>query len=179
MAVAMRDFAYDQAFPVSGGDAAQPISEMRLRVSGGRNHDVSLTIHEVDVAVRERGGPDDASVVMALRMIESGCAEIERWAETLGAQHVVDPWLDSCAQWIAGVGATLVSAFMYEDGPERRVALALAAEESSMRLLMGVDREGKETVAMLRNLDSNAAHAASELAQRLELADRVLHTRAG
>ena len=167
----MRDFAYDQ---VSG----HPISEMRLRVSGGRNHDLSLTIHEVDVAVRERGGPDDASIVMALRMIESGCSEVERWAETLGAQHVVDPWLDSCAQWISGVGETLVSAFNYQDGRERRIALALAAEESSMRMIMGVEREGAETVAMLKNLDGNAARAAHDLVRRVELADRILRARA-
>ena len=167
----MRDFAYDH---VSG----HPISEMRLRVSGGRNHDVSLTIHEVDLAVRERGGADDATLVMALRMIESGSREVERWAETLGAQHVVDPWLDSCAQWVAGIGATLVSAFGYDEGRERRIAIALAAEESSMRLLMGVDREGAETVAMLKNLDGNAARVARDLVDRIELADRILRSRA-
>lgn len=167
----MRDFAYDHA-------SGHPISEMRLRVSGGRNHDVSLTIHEVDLAVRERGGADDATLVMALRMIESGSREVERWAETLGAQHVVDPWLDSCAQWVAGVGSTLVSAFSYDDGRERRIALALASEESSMRLLMGVEREGAETVAMLKNLDGNAARAAQDLVSRIELADRILRARA-
>lgn len=171
MASAMRDFAYDQA-------SGHPISEMRLRASGGRNHDVSLTIHEVDIAVRERGGPDDASIVMALRMIESGCGEVERWAETLGAQHVVDPWLDSCAQWISGIGSTLVSAFGYGDGRERRIALSLASEESSMRLLMGVEREGAETVAMLKNLDGNAARVAHDLVCRIELADRILRARA-
>ena len=167
----MRDFAYDHA-------SGHPISEMRLRVSGGRNQDVSWTIHEVDLAVRERGGPDDASIVMALRMIESACGEVERWAETLGAQHVVDPWLDSCAQWIAGIGETLVSAFTYREGRERRIALALASEESSMRLLMGVEREGAETVAILKNLDGNAARVAHDLVRRIELADRILRARA-
>lgn len=171
----MRDFAYDESSPLSSG---HPISEMRLRVSEGRNHDVSLTIHEVDLAVRERGGPDDASIVMVLRLIETGCSEVERCGETLGAQHVVDPWLDSCAQWVAGVGETLVSAFTYEDGRERRIALALAAEESSMRLIMGVEREGAETVAMLKNLDGNAARVARDLVSRLELADRILRARA-
>jgi hypothetical protein len=48
-----------------------------------------------------------------------------------------------------------------------------------MRLLMGIERESVETVAMLRNLDGNAARAASELAERLLLADRVLHARTG
>jgi hypothetical protein len=167
----MRDFAYDHA-------SGHPISEMRLRVSGGRNHDVSLTIHEVDLAVRERGGPDDASIVMVLRLIETGCNDVERHAEMLGAQHVVDPWLDSCAQWIAGIGATLVSAFTYDDGRERRIALSLASEESSMRLLMGVEREGAETVAMLKNLDGNAARVARDLVSRIELADRILRARA-
>ncbi len=168
----MPNFAYDHA-------SERPQSEMRLRVADGRNHEVELTIHEVELAIREHGTADDVGLLMALRLVDGAATELERWGETLGAQHVVDPWLDSCAQWIAGVGATIVSAFMYEDGPERRVALALAAEESSMRLLMGVDREGKETVAMLRNLDGSAARAASELAERLDLADRVLHTRAG
>ncbi len=168
----MPNFAYDRA-------SERPQSEMRLRVADGRNHEVELTLHEVDLAIRENGSTADAGLVMALRLVENAASDVERWAETLGAQHVCDPWLDSCAQWIAGVGATLVSAFMYEEGPERRVALALAAEESSMRLLMGIEREGVETVAMLRNLDGNAARAASELAERLGLADRVLHARVG
>ena len=152
---------------------------MRIRVAEGRGHEVALTIHEVDLAVRENGSEGDSGLVMALRMIEGAAAIVERWATTLGAQHVCDPWLDSCAQWVAGVGSTLVSAFTYGDGPERRIALALAAEESSMRLLMGVEREGSETVAMLRNLDGNAARAASELVERIDVADRMLHARAG
>jgi hypothetical protein len=166
----MPNFAFDSA-------SGHPISEMRLRVAQGRGHDVSLTIHEVDVAVRERGGVDDAGIVMALRMIENGCSDVERWAETLGAQHVCDPWLDSCAQWVAGIGSTLVSAFSYDDGRERHIALSLASEESAMRLLMGVEREGLETIAMLKNLDGNAARAASELVARIELADRILRAR--
>lgn len=149
---------------------------MRMRVLG-RAGDVADAVHEVDAVVRERGSSADAGIVMVLRLIERACDEVERWATTLGAQHVCDGWLDSCAHWVTGVSATLVSAFAYDDGPERRTTMALAAEESSMRLLMGIDREGNETVAMLRNLDGNAARAASELVARIELADRILHAR--
>jgi len=156
--------------------AYAPQSEMRLRVVG-RAGDVALAVYEVDFAVRERGGANDAGIVMALKLIEQACADLDRWATTLGAQHVCDPWLDACAQWVSGVGATLVSAFSYDEGPERRIALELAAEESSMRLLMGVERAGSETVAVLRNLDGNAARAASELVARIDLADRILHAR--
>jgi len=148
-----------------------------MRVAVGRGGDVALAIHEVDLAVRECGGSDDAGIVMVLKLIERATAEIERWSITLGAQHVCDSWLDACAQWVTGVSATLVSAFSYGEGPERRVSLALAAEESSMRLLMGLEREGNETVAVLRNLDGNAARAASELVARIDLADRILHAR--
>ena len=148
-----------------------------MRVAVGRSGDVALTVHEVDLAVQERGSRDDAGIVMVLRLIERASAELEGWAKLLGAQHVCDGWLDSCTQWVTGVGSTLVSAFSYEEGPERKIALALAAEESSMRLLMGVEREGTETIAVLRNLDRNAARAASELAARIDLADRILHAR--
>ena len=144
----------------------------------GRASDVALAVHEVDLAVRERGTTYDAGIVMVLRLVERASSELERWATTLGAQHVCDGWLDSCAQWVTGIGSTLVSAFSYEDGPERRIALALAAEESQMRLLMGVAREGAETIAVLKNLDRNAARAATELASRIDLADRVLQARA-
>jgi hypothetical protein len=138
---------------------------------------MGFCVHEVDAAIQQHGGPDDAGIVMVLKLIETAASEVERFATVLGAQHVCDAWLDSCEQWVAGVSGTLVSAFSYAEGPERRVALALAAEESSMRLLMGVEREGRETVAVLRNLDSTAARAASELASRIDLADRILHAR--
>jgi len=148
-----------------------------MRVSVGRVGDVALTVHEVDLAIRERGSPGDAGLVMVLQLIETACGELEDWVKMLGAQHVCDAWLDSCAQWVAGVGSTLVSAFSYEDGAERQVSLALAAEESAMRRLMGLDREGAETIAVLRNLDGKAARAATELAARIDLADRLLHSR--
>ncbi|HEY1958775.1 MAG TPA: hypothetical protein VGH28_24340 [Polyangiaceae bacterium] len=148
-----------------------------MRVATGRASEVSLSVHEVDVAVHEGGTADDAGIVMVMRLIERASADLDRWSVTLGAQHVCDGWLDSCAQWVAGVGGTLVSAFSYGDGPERKIALALAAEESSMRLLMGMEREGKETISVLKNLDGNAARAAGELAARIELADRILQAR--
>jgi hypothetical protein len=156
---------------------SHPKSETRLRVAVGRAGDVSLAVYEVDLAVRERGASGDDGVVMVMRLIERASAELEHWSTTLGAQHVCDAWLDACAQWVLGVGSTLVSAFSYDEGPERHVALQLAAEESAMRLLMGLDRQGQETIAMLKNLDGNAARAATELAARIELADRILHAR--
>ncbi len=166
----MGDFALKDA-PRSG-----PRSETRIRVSG-RHGDIAFAVQEVDWAVRERGSQDDAGIVMALNLIERGVAEVESRVITLGAQHVADPWLDKCAQWVAGVSATLVSAFSYDDDRERYIGFELAAEESSMRLLMGIEREGSETVSMLRNLDCNAARAASELVARIDLADRILRAR--
>ena len=171
----MNDFAWNK---LSSEEAsAHPRSQTRMKVASGRVGDVSLALDEVQYAVRTRGTPDDAGILMALRLVEGACADLERWSTTLGAQHVCDAWLDSCAKWASGIGETLVSAFSYDDGPERRIALALAAEESSMRLLMGVEREGKETIAMLKNLDRNAAESARELASRIELADRILQAR--
>ena len=147
-----------------------------MRVTG-RAGEGALAVHEVDLAVRESGTSADAGIVMAMRLIERACADLESWSTTLGAQHVCDRWLDACSQWVTGVCSTLVSAFSYSEGPERRTGLALAAEESSMRLLMGFEREGSETVAVLRNLDGNAAKAASELVARIDLADRILRAR--
>ncbi len=169
----MPHFAWDQNY---SNRPLGPQSETRMRIAG-RGGDVSFAVQEVDLAVREHGGSDDAGIVMVLKLIERAAAEVDRWSVMLGAQHVCDPWLDSCAQWVNGVGSTLVSAFSYDEGPERQTALALAAEESSMRLLMGVEREGNETVAVLRNLDGNAARAASELVARIDLADRILRAR--
>jgi hypothetical protein len=146
-----------------------------MRAAPGRQGDVTFSVEEVELAVQQAGGQNEAGIVMVLKLVERAAREVERWSIVLGAQHVCDAWLDSCGQWVSGVSATLVSAFSYGEGPERRVALELAAEESSMRLLMGLEREGRETVAVLRNLDSNAARAASELAARIEMADRILH----
>lgn len=134
-----------------------------------------FSVEEVELAMQQAGQKDEG-VVTVLKLVERGAREVERWSIALGAQHVCDAWLDSCGQWVAGVSATLVSALSYGDGPERRVALELAAEESSMRLLMGLEREGRETVAVLRNLDSKAARAASELAARIEMVDRMLRS---
>ena len=171
----MNDFAWNK---LSSEEAsAHPRSQTRMKIASERVGDVSLALDEIQYAVRTRDTPDDAGILMALRLVEGACADLERWAITLGAQHVCDAWLDSCAKWASGIGETLVSAFSYDDGPERRIALALAAEESSMRLLMGVEREGKETTAMLKNLDRNAAESARELASRIELADRILQAR--
>jgi len=157
----------------------RPRSEARIRVATGRRGDITLTVHEVGLAVREHGSAGDEEIVAALRDVEQASRDLEQWVVMLGAQHICDGWQQTCADWIGGVGATLVSAFCcYPDGPERHVALELAAEESSMRILMGIEREGKETVAVLRNLDGNAARAAFELAARIDLADRVLRMRA-
>jgi len=172
---AMNDFAWKGYFEPQ--ESERPRSQTRLRVVRGRASDVALCVHEVDLAVHERGTSDDGGIVMAMRLVERACSDLDRWSIMLGAQHVCDAWLDSCAQWVAGVGSTLVSAFSYAEGPERRIALALAAEESSMRLLMGMEREGKETIAVLKNLDGNAARAATELSARIELADRILQAR--
>jgi hypothetical protein len=146
-----------------------------MRSVPGRQGDVVFSVHEVELALERVGGGTRGGLVEALKLIEQAAAEVERWSIVLGAQHICDTWLDSCGQWVTGVCATLVSAFSYVEGPERRVALELAAEESSMRLIMGLEREGKETVAMLRNLDGQAARAASELAARIDLADQLLH----
>ena len=144
-----------------------PPSETRLRTVA------QSPISDLDGAMKRCGG--DLGIIMLLRQIEQGVGAVERCASGLGATYVCDAWLDSCEQWLAGLCGNLVSAFSYPEGPERRISLELAAEESSMRLLMGLEREGKETVAVLRNLDGSAARAASELVARIDLADRMLH----
>ncbi len=157
---------------------SHPRSDVRLRVAPGRGG-ASLTTYEIDLAIREHGSREDSEIADAMRAVEQALAELDRWVVALGAQHVCDAWLETCGDWIGGVGATIVSAFSsYPRERERRLALELAAEESSMRILMGIEREGLEIVAVLRNLDGNAARAAFELTARIDLADRVLRSRA-
>lgn len=170
----MPNFAWKKTTPQP--ERVGPRSETRMRI-GGRAGDIAFAVQEVDIAVQARGTASDTGIVMAFKLIERAVSELERWTITLGAHHICDPWLDACAQWVTGVSATLVSAFSYDDGAERRIGFELAAEESSMRLLMGVERGGMETVAVLRNLDGNAARAASELVARIDLADRILRAR--
>jgi hypothetical protein len=116
----------------------------------------------------------DRGIVQWLRMVQRAAAEVEHRTRLLGADHVTKAWLEASLEWFLAVSGTLVSAFSYE-GAERGVALELAAEESSMRLLMGLEREGSEATSVLRNLDGGAARAAAELVARIDLADRMLH----
>ncbi len=156
-----------------------PHSEVRLRPKTGRDGDLSLTLYEIDLAIHEHGAPGDEEIAWAMRAVEEARALLDQWVVALGAQHVCAEWLETCADWIGGVGATIVSAFCwYPGGKERKLALELAAEESTMRISMGIEREGMETVSVLRNLDGNAARAAFELTARIDLADRVLRARA-
>ncbi len=135
---------------------------------------MALALQGVEETVREHGTRADTGIVTTLALVERAAADVEKWTRDLGCPHVTRTWLEACAEWMTGVASALACAFAYE-GAQRRVALELAAEESSMRLLMGVEREGAETVAILRNLDGGAARAATELAARIDLADRMLH----
>jgi hypothetical protein len=153
-----------------------PRSETRLRTVLGCEADMALAVSAIEVAIQRRGTSADNGILTSLRMVERATIDLERWTRTLGASHVTEPWLEKCTDWLTAVSETLQAALSYE-GAERDMALELAAEESSTRLLMGLEREGTEAVAMLRNLDSGAARAAAELVARVDLADRMLHAR--
>jgi len=137
---------------------------------------MALAVSAVELAIQRHGSSADSGILTSLRMVERASSDLERWTRTLGAGHVTEAWLEKCGDWLTAVSETLQAAFSYE-GAERQVALELAAEESSTRLLTGLEREGTEAVAILRNLDGNAARAAAELVARVDLADRMLHAR--
>jgi hypothetical protein len=167
---------WDVGAEVGEPPTATPRSETRLRTVLGCEADMALAVSSVETIIRRRGTSADNGNLTSLRMVERATTDLERWTRTLGAGHVTQPWLEKCTDWLTAVSETLQGAFSYE-GKERHVSLQLAAEESSTRLLMGLEREGTEAVAILRNLDSGAARAAAELAARIDLADRMLHAR--
>lgn len=167
----MATFAYDVDDAVPATPRVAPHSEMRLRTPHGCTAEMAEAANAVERAARDGA---DRSVVLWLRMVQRAATEVEQHTRQLGADHVTKAWLEASLEWFTTVSGALVSAFSY-DGAERHVALELTAEESSMRLLMGLEREGTEAAAVLRNLDGNAARAAAELAACIDLADRMLH----
>lgn len=169
----MATFAYDfdnDATPTPA-PRVSPRSETRLRTPYGCTAEMAEAADAVDLGTR-RGA--DRGIVQWLRMVQRAAAEVEHRTRLLGAEDVTKAWLEASREWFVAVSGTLVSAFSYE-GAERSVALELAAEESSMRLLTGLEREGNEATSVLRNLDGGAARAAAELVARIDLADRMLH----
>jgi hypothetical protein len=167
----MATFAYDFDDAVPAAPRVAPRSEMRLRTPYGCTTEMAEAANAVELAARDGA---DRSVVLWLRMVQRAAAELEQRTRLLGADHVTKAWLEASLDWFMTVSGALVSAFSYE-GAERHVALELAAEESSMRLLMGLEREGTEAASVLRNLDGGTARAAGELAACIDLADRMLH----
>ena len=172
----MAGLAYDSEHPVDEELAtpSRPRSETRIRTHYGCSSEMAHTVESLDAWLRSRADRGDAGIVTWLRMVQIAAADVERWSRALGAHHVTESWLEALVDWMSGVSDTLTSAYAYE-GAQRRMALELVAEESSMRLMMRLEREGAEAVAMLRVLDRNASHAASELVARVDLADRMLH----
>ncbi|CAN5535811.1 hypothetical protein BH09MYX1_BH09MYX1_41150 [soil metagenome] len=166
----MAHFAYDDD-PTHTVPIPPPArSQTRLRVPIRYASEMGTDIAELAVAV----AAEDRDVVTYLRAVRAAAADVAERAEDLGATHITRAWLQACVEWLGGVTSNLVAAFSYECD-EREVAIELAAEESSMKLLMGLEREGIETVSFLRNLDSNAARAAADLVATIDVADRVLH----
>jgi len=167
----MATFAYDFDEGIAAEPRVGPRSETRLRTPYGCTTEMAEAADAVELATRDGA---DRGIVLWLRMVQRAASDVEQRTRLLGADHVTKAWLEASLDWLSTVSGALVSAFSYE-GAERHVALELAAEESSMRLMMGLEREGAEAASILRNLDSGAARAAAELAARIDLADRMLH----
>lgn len=165
----MADFAYDDDPTHTVPVPLAPRSEMRLRAPSSYAIEMAHAVALLDRALP----PEERDVIAYLQAVQLATADVEERAEDLGAVHVTRAWLQACVEWLDGVTQTLSSAYAYA-GDERRTALDLAAEESSMRLVMRLEREAAETVSVLRNLDANASRAAAELAATIDLADRML-----
>lgn len=154
-------------------------SGTRIRTVFGCGTEMALMLDALESAIKvQRSTEQVRNIVPWLRLVEVATSDVERWSRVLGATHVTDSWLEACTDWMTIISETLVSALSYS-GSERRVALELAAEESSMRLVTQLEREGGDAVAVLRNLDGNAARAANELVARMDLADRMLRAAVG
>lgn len=167
----MPPFAYDDD-PERAATPALPRSQFRIRVAPRH---ASALARLLDAFAGSITQPSDRDVVLPLHALVLAAAELEEKVTDLGATHVTRAWMRALVDWMNAMTADLSSAFRYR-GQERAAALALVAEESSMRLDTELSREAAETASVLRNLDRNAADAANELAAAIELADRCLAT---
>ncbi len=171
----MAAFAYDddateRSLTLPVPLAAPARSETRLRVPPAYGMEMAAAVGRVERVVT----PEHRDIVTFLEAVTQATTVVEERIEDIGALHVTRTWLVACGEWLDAVTHSLTTAYGYA-GDERRVALELVAEESSMRLLMRLERESAETATILKTLDATAARAAEDLAATMELADRMLH----
>jgi hypothetical protein len=153
---------------------------MRLRpgLEVGRVADLARAIDEVDVLLVRTH--EDVRLGSALRWVLQALAEAD--AAHIGEPAAVGALLDSTTGWGLAVANAIASALAYRTPQQRRTAMALAAEESAMRLIMSVEPARVEaTLALARSGNDEEAHrlrrAVIDLGTRVDVADRMLHAR--
>ena len=154
-------------------------SGMRMRpgVVVGRLTDLVDAIDDVEaLVIRTR---EDARLATTLRRVERCVIEAECAHTTVGGRRI-DALLDANVAWAVAVARAISSALAYRTPQQRRTAMELASEESSMRLLMSVEPARLEARADLVSDDMDTEtlrRALGELDTRIDVTDRMLHAR--
>jgi hypothetical protein len=110
-------------------------SRMRLRpgVVVGRVTDLAEAIDHVEaLVIRTR---EEVRLWMTLRWVQQSIVDAQA-AHTRAGGARVDALLDASVGWGVAVARAIASALSYRTPQQRRTAMALAAEESEMRLIM-------------------------------------------
>lgn len=146
-------------------------SGMRLRpgLAVRRVADLGRAIDEVEMLLVRMH--EDVRLATALRWVLQAFAEAEA---ACVEQPNVDALLEATSDWGLAVARAIASALAYRTPHQRRTAMELAAEESAMRLIMTVEPARAEAS---RTSDLRLRNALTDLATRVDVADRMLHAR--
>lgn len=145
----------------------------------GLMKDLDASIDTVQARIVSTHG--DPRLVALLRWVQQSLGDAESASVMGGRPPAAMELLDSVATWGVAVSGAIASALAYRTPSQRRTAMALAAEESSMRITMRVEPAVAMADAAARDVpgDDGASlrRALADLAARVEIADRVLHAR--
>jgi len=154
-----------------------------LRVRPGqslpRMGDLAASIDAVEVQVRSTH--DDVRLVRVLRWVLQSLTDAESASVLSGQLPATMEMLESVASWGVAVSDTIGSALAYRTPAQRRTAMALAAEESAMRIVMSVEPARLEATAAACEVTGDDGvslrRALGDLAARVEVVDRMLRAR--
>lgn len=162
------------------GDAEPRPSGMRLRPGAevGSLAEVARAVDDVEARLVRAGG--DVRLATALRWVLQALGDVE--AVRPLAPPEVAVLVEATAAWGVAVARALASAQAYRTPGQRRTAMALAAEESEMRLEVSVEpsRAAAEVALARASADEHAQPArlaVVELGARIHVAHRMLHAR--
>lgn len=165
------------------GSAHESVLPSGLRIRPGqslpRMSDLDASIDAVEARVLSTR--DDRRLVAVLRWVQQSLTDAESASVLGGSAPATMEMLESITSWGLAVSAAIASALAYRTPAQRRTAMALAAEESAMRIVMSVEPARIEAAAAARGVEGDDGislrRALADLAARVEVADRMLHAR--